>query len=72
MVLAQNVGSNTLAMLEIAVIISASPQVWCFGESGHACLTWIRCRGHFGIGDRKNLLLAGAPPVSHTLSLGRR
>jgi len=31
-VLAQNVGSNTLAMLEIAVIISASPQVWCFGR----------------------------------------
>jgi hypothetical protein len=31
MVLAQNVGSNTLAMVEIAVIISASPQVSCFG-----------------------------------------
>jgi hypothetical protein len=34
MAAAQNVGSNTLAMVETAVIISASPQVSCLGEPG--------------------------------------
>ena len=62
MAFAQKTGSNTLAMVEIAVIISASPRVSCFWASqALACPTGFRCRDHFRIGHRKNTFLAVRP-----------
>ena len=61
MAFAQKAGSNTLAMVEIAVIISASPRVSCLGEPGPRLSHCIRCRDHFRIGHRKNTFLAVRP-----------
>ena len=62
MALAQKVGSNTLAMVEIAVIISASPRVSCFGRArpSPVPLDFVAVTT-FGLVDRKNMFLAVRP-----------
>jgi hypothetical protein len=61
-VLAQDVCSNTLAMLEIMVISASSWLESC--REAHTCLAWIRRRNHFGIGDPRDYLLARTPRAS--------